>query len=250
VRLVIGASSFGCQEILPAPYALSLRPGAIIHGQNTNFLTPSLAVVASDGTLDTAITAQVSAEDGYAGFFWNTHSNGAAIYAAGNIASSEYSYVWISGNDARKYDSDATTIIDANSYGGATIYGGTSWGSTQYVVLPVTITGPLYGQDVVLADLDVYWICSADLMGISSIRLRRRIDANSYANIVFADGGGSGYGCEDGVSPDGCTIHLDLTTNNVITADSGILYLVIGLNFASGSDWNRIDGVRLTLEHD
>ena len=131
-------------------------------------------------------------------------------------------------------------------YVGAKIYPGATSG-TKYVIMPVTITGTLYGQDVKLTGLDVYWQCSgSDLMGIDSIRLRRTIDANSYADIGFD---GTDRVCYVGAYPDGCTIHMDLTTNNVLSANSGILHLAIGLNFAGETTWNRILGVRLTLEY-
>jgi hypothetical protein len=37
----VGGTAIGCQEILPAPYALSLRPGAVISGTGTTLLVDS-----------------------------------------------------------------------------------------------------------------------------------------------------------------------------------------------------------------
>jgi hypothetical protein len=251
VRLVIGATSIGCQEILPAPYALSLRPGASIQGHNTNALAPTLYVESSGSEFDTALTAMVNASNGFAGYFWNLDASGAAIFANGKISSSEKSYLWMSGNGLRKYNSSDTTIIDANGLGGATIYSGAAAGGMKYVTLPISIVAPLYGQDVTLTDLDIYWIGEIDLSGIGNIRLRRQSGPNSYVDIIFDQGpGNAGYNCQDDVFPNGCTLHLDLTTNNVLTADSGVLYLVIGINFSSDAEWNRLNGFRLTMEHD
>jgi hypothetical protein len=250
IRVLVGGTSLGCQEILPAPYALSLRPGATIKGDSPNGLAPVLGVI-DDGT-GAAITAMSSSADGFAGLFWQNNSNGYAIYAYGKIASSRKTYLWMSGNGLQKWHHDDTDILDigdAGGYGGARITGGPGWGSTKYVVMPVTIAGTLYGQDVKITGLDLYWICSDDLMGIANIRLRRTIDANSYSDIIFDNGGGAGYGCEDGANPNGCTIHLNISSNNVLSANSGILHLVIGLNFAGETTWNRIDGIRLTLEY-
>ena len=39
-------------------------------------------------------------------------------------------------------------------------------------------------------------------------------------------------------------------SNNILTADSGILYLTLELAFYSDTAWVEIGGVRLTLEHD
>ena len=43
--------------------------------------------------------------------------------------------------------------------------------------------------------------------------------------------------------------HYDPTSNNVLTADSGILYLTLELAFSGSTTWVEIGGVRLTLEH-
>ena len=42
---------------------------------------------------------------------------------------------------------------------------------------------------------------------------------------------------------------MTLTSNNVLTADSGILYLTLELAFSGSTTWVEIGGVRLTLEH-
>jgi hypothetical protein len=246
VRLVVGGTSLSCQEMLPAPYALSLRPGATIVGDSPHGLAPVLGVI--DNGTGAAITAMSSSADGIAGLFWQNNSNGYAIYASGKIASSRKTYLWMSGNGLEKWLNADTLYFNHNDHGGSTIYPGTSV-ATQYVVMPVTIAGTLYGQDVKLTSMDVYWQCSgSDLMGITNIRLRRSIDANSYEDIGVDN---TDYVCYVGDNPDGCTIHLDLTTlgHNVLSADSGILHLVIGLNFAGETSWNRIDGIRLTLEY-
>ena len=247
VRVVVEGTAIGCTEILPAPYALSLRPGASIGGPGPSALTPVLAVVADAGTGATAITAMSSGDSSYAGYFWQLDSDGYAVFANGKIGSTTQTSLWLSGNGLQKWEHADTLYMDHNGHGGSTIYPGATT-ATQYVVMPVTIPGMLYGQNVKLTGLDIYWLCSAsDLMGITNIRLRRSVDANSYLDIIFDD---TDYICYSGSYPNGCTIHLDLTTNNVLSADSGILHLVIGLNFAGPSSWNRIDGMRLTLEHD
>ena len=55
---------------------------------------------------------------------------------------------------------------------------------------------------------------------------------------------------ESSNNPTGCTLHYDLTTNNVLTADSGILYLTLELAFSGASTRIDIGGVKLTLRHD
>ena len=254
VRVTVEGTAMGCTEILPAPYALSLRPGATIAGPGLSALTPVLSVIADTGTGATAITAMSNGDSSYAGYFWQLDSDGYAVFANGKVGSTKPSYLWMSGNGLEKWHHDDTDILDigdAGGFGGARITGGPDWGTTKYVVMPVTIAGTLYGQDVKITGLDLYWLCSHDLMGIANIRLRRTIDANSYQDIIFSEGseGSGGWGCEDSVNPNGCTIHLTASSNNILTADSGILHLVIGLSFAGETTWNRIDGIRLTLEY-
>jgi hypothetical protein len=252
VRVVIEGSPMGCTELLPAPYALSLKPGAIIEGASSSMLDPVFGVIADSGTGSSAILGMATGTGSAAGFFWQNSSDGYAVYTSGRIASSMNSYLWLSGNGLEKWHHDDTDILDigdAGGYGGMRITGGPDWGTTQYVVMPVTIQGTLYGQDVAITALDLYWICSDDLMGVANIRLRRTIDANSYQDIIFSNNGSAGWGCEDSANTNGCTIHLTASSNNVLSSTSGILHLVIGLNFAGETTWNRIDGIRLTLEY-
>jgi hypothetical protein len=56
--------------------------------------------------------------------------------------------------------------------------------------------------------------------------------------------------CDDEIYDTGCVTHFDLTSNNVLSADSGILYLTIELAFSSPSAQIEIGGARLTLEFD
>ena len=56
--------------------------------------------------------------------------------------------------------------------------------------------------------------------------------------------------CDAANNPVGCTQTYALTANNVLTADSGILYLTLEFDFNSDSSYVELGGVRLTLEHD
>ncbi len=179
---------------------------------------------------------------------------GPAISAEGSgvIQSTAKSYLWISGNGVRPYQQSDTTVIDMDTVGGALIYRGVIAGNKN-VMLPITVVGPLYGQDVTISDLDIYWKGNTTSEAITAVLLRRQTgvcsSASCYASII-QDVGGAGYTCEDAANPEGCTLHYDTTSNNVLTADSGILYLTLELSFSNSSAWVEIGGVRLTLEHD
>ena len=65
---------------------------------------------------------------------------------------------------------------------------------------------------------------------------------------LLADG--TDHTCVNDDQPTGCTQHWDITANNVLTADSGILYLTIELAFGGTTGWVEIGGARLTLKHE
>jgi hypothetical protein len=170
-----------------------------------------------------------------------------AIAANGVITSSEMTYLWVSGNDVRAYSEADSTIINLNSHGGAQISRG-GVASPKSVVLPITIAGTLYGQNVRLTDLDIYWQGDTDLDSIMTIRLRRQTGACPTCYVeILADT--TDYVCWEDNYPQGCTIHNVLTANNVLTPTSGVLYLTVEIGF-SGTTWIDFGGVRLTLEYD
>lgn len=248
------------QVILAVPYALALVPGATIISDIDGVLeveslgTPGdydAFLAYADGTGE-AVSGMATGGSGVYGEsltgigVLGYSESGTAIQATGTgvIASSAVSYVWISGNNATKFYAADDIVINGNGMGGADIYRGSTAG-VRYIMIPITVPGPIYGQNVTVSALDIYWAGQTEFTSITSFRLRRQVGANNYVEIVFDD---ADYTCN--TDPNGCIIHKDLTTNNVLTADSGILYLVFGTMFNGDADWLRLGGVRLTLEHD
>ncbi len=250
------------QVIYSVPYALSLRPGAVISGTTSGRVLYVRNYGSGQGLLgysknhdgvygwsDASNHAGVSGENTSGGIGVYGWSNGGpAIKAAGRIESTANSYLWISGNGVRPYRQSDSTIIDMDSKGGAFVMRGADAGRKN-VMLPITVVAPLYGQDVTISDLDIYWKGETEFDGITAVILRRQTGVGQHSNIVW-DVGGAGFACESTAHPQGCTVHYDTTTNNVLTADSGILYLTLELAFNSSTSWVEIGGVRLTLQHD
>lgn len=247
------------QPVYPVPYAMSLVPGADLRGSLGG--QPMFTVENTSSEWSSAIYGYASATSGenygvegrsnstsgYGGYFRN--NSGVALKAAGSgiIQSTAQSYVWISGNGVRPFHQSDSTVIDMDTKGGALVYCGATSG-TRNVMLPITVPGPLYGQDVTVSDLDIYFRTQSEFDTITAVLLRRQAGVGSYDNILHDS---ATHGCDDDVHPDGCTIHYDLTSNNVLSADAGILYLTLELTYSSGgSTWIQIGGVRLTLEHD
>ncbi len=330
----VEGAAVGCQEILPAPYALSLRPGARIIGEQTGWDGIHVENTAASG-LSYGVYAMSHSTGGRGLFGYASASSGAnfgvygrsdstggtGVYArgvdlgadlilggnanttagddgritsdpayassdivlltndgiridldndadgeeadfeirdkddtlilnvdeSGSIQSSALSYLWISGNGLRPYHQTDSTVIDLDSIGGAIVTPGET-AVAKYVMLPVTIAGPLYGQNVTISALDIYWVGDTDMDSITDIRFRRQtgVCASCYAEILHDD---TDHTCYEDTYTTGCTIHYDLTTNNVLSADSGILYLMLQLTPIGDATWLHIGGARLTLEH-
>jgi hypothetical protein len=260
------------QPIFAVPYAWSLRPGAVIigtvgpdamlHIENWDPNGRGLRAYEMSPTgTNYGIVGAAKSPDGFGAYIYNDgggvglradSNTGAAIKATGSgiIQSSALSYVWISGNGVRPYFHTDSTLIDLDNVGGAkVIRGGTA--GTKNVMLPITITSPLYGQNVTLIGLDIYYVGDTATDGISAVLLRRQTgvcgSASCFANILYDD---TDTFCEDSTHATGCTRHWDSSlTNNVLSADSGILYLTIELTFSGAAGWVDIGGVRLTLKH-
>ncbi len=262
------------QPIFAVPYAWSLRPGAVIigsvgpeavlHVENSDPNGRGLrAYEISTTGVNYALVAAAKSPDGFGGYIYNNgggtglraeSNTGAAIQATGSgiIQSSALSYVWISGSGLRPYHQADSTTIDMDTVGGAIVKRNTLTPATRNVMLPITITGPLYGQNVKVTGMDVYFLGDTGFDGITATILRRQtgVCATSacYINLI---NDGTDLSCDDAVSPTGCSNHWNITSiNNVLTPDSGVLYLTFELTFNSNTSWVEIGGVRLTLEHD
>ncbi len=253
------------QLILAVPYALALRPGAEIAGTYDGILTVRNES-AEGGDYDALLAYASGSGEGVSGHAIDgagvygysdtgqgvlAHSvTGSAIQATGTgiITSAANSYVWISGNSAIKWNTEDSTDIDHNGTGAAVISRGDTAGS-KYIIVPITISGPIYGQNVTITGIDIYWQGQTEFTTLSQVRLRRQTGPldSDFVDILWDP---AAYVCDAGNYADGCIQSWSPTSNNILTADSGILYMVFTLNFSGPDDWMRFGGVRLTLAHD
>jgi hypothetical protein len=260
------------QPIFAVPYAWSLRPGstiigsigpgAILHIENNDPSGRGLRAYAnSTSGANFGVIGASKSPDGVGGYFYNTgggtgllaeSNTGTAIKASGTgiIQSSALSTLWISGSGLRPYRQSDTTIIDMDTIGGAKVTRGTAAG-TRNVMLPISITSPLYGQNVTVTELDVYFLSDTEFDGITTTLLRRQkgmcSTSTCYATILTDT---AFYSCDDAVTPTGCVHHWDLSANNILTDSSGILYLTFELSFNGAASWVDIGGVKLTLKYE
>jgi hypothetical protein len=247
------------QLIGTVPYARSLQPGAEIVGgisshpilrvENSSSADESYALgghASAPSGMTGGVVGTTGSPDGYGGVFSGPDGDGdgAALFADGSgiIQSTAHSYLWISGNGLQKAVSDDTTRFEYDDYGGYKVYGGSDWGRFKRVVLPVTIPGQLYGQNVTVTGMDLYYTVSGDMTAIDAVILRRQDGVGAGAGILYDD---SSLTCDVAQ----CTKHWDLTSNNVLSDERGILHLVLRLAFSGEAPYVQVGGVRLTLKH-
>lgn len=266
------------QPIYAVPYAWSLIPGAnvigsapgvpVLHVENTGEGGRALRAYATSPTgTNYGVVGGVNSPTSLGGYFYNTgagvglkadsetgiglqgeSTSGVAIKATGSgiIQSSANSYVWISGNGLRPYLHTNSTMIDMNSVGGAKVIGGGI--GFRSVMLPITITGPLYGQSVKVVGLDINYLTSSDMDTLTTVRLRRQIKICTGTDCyVEMKADTADHTCQE---PGGCTLTYPIASDNELTSTSGVLYLTLEMYFSSNTAWVEVGGARLTLEHD
>lgn len=260
------------QYIDNVPVAWTLRPGAVISGTVINGPILHLENWDVDGRGLRSYAMSTTGENygvvgasrspnGFGGYFYN-NEGGTALYAgsdtgiafraggSGIIQSTAPTYVWVSGNNVRAFSQADSTLINLDTIGGAYIERGATAGNKN-VMLPITLAGSLYGQPARVTALDIYWVGETDFDAIVHVLMRRQTgvctSSDCYLNLISDP---TDRVCDIGNNPTGCVTHIDITTNNVLTADSGVLYLTLELGFSGGSTYIDLGGIRLTVEYD
>jgi hypothetical protein len=236
--VVAGQTMTPRQQLLGAPYAFSLVPGAVVKGYINNTETySSTLTVANFGNGQALAAYSLTGPALYAG-----HPGGTALFADGAIASSSKSYMWISGNSLVKNLSSDTTRWDMDGTGSALIRRG-AVGGDKIIYYPVTLPSVLYGQAVKLTKMTVFYKCQDGSKNyIDFTVLERQTAADAGVNIVVDQ--------NNRTSNTATSYDLSLTTNNVLSSSQGGLGLRIGLKFVDDTNYVQIGSIRLELEHD
>jgi len=168
-------------------------------------------------------------------------TSGPAILAGGTgiIQSVAKTQIWVSGNAVVNYYSTQTTRWEMQLNGAARIYGGPTAGG-KIVFYPITLPSVLYGQPAKLSKLTVYYACGDGAKGyIEGTNLIKQTDAIHDIHVIDDS--------THHTSNSAASYSLDLTRNNVLSADQGGLGLYIYLHFDDDINWVQIGGVRLEL---
>ena len=173
---------------------------------------------------------------------YSTSGDSLVAAGTGRIKSTAKSYVWISGNAFVKDEWDDATRWNMHANGSARIWLGSGSGVLR-VYYPITLPSVLYGQPVKLTKLTVYYVCyNGSQAYITYTDLHKFADADS-AVLIAGD-------ATDHTSGTATSYALNLTTNNVLSADQGGLGLYISLQCINNTAYVQIGGIRLELEHD
>jgi hypothetical protein len=172
-----------------------------------------------------------------------------AIYAVpyawslrpGSIVKGADSYVFIPGNTLVKNLSSDTTRWDIQANGAARIWRGASAG-TKVIYLPVILPAVLYGQNITIEEIRVYYRCQNGANSyIDETDLLVQTDADSWLTIVQDP--------TNRASNTASSYTLSVSANNVLSLDQGALGLFFYIHFNNDTDYLQLGGVRLRLGH-
>jgi hypothetical protein len=151
------------------------------------------------------------------------------------------SYVFVPGSAFVKNNDTDTTRWDTQVNGATRVYRGATAGA-KYIFIPITLPGVLYGQAVTVKSITVYYMCLNGANNyITGTSLTKQTAADSFTSLI-ADS-------TDLTSNTATSYTLNITTNNVLSSNQGILGVYLTLAFANDIDYIQIGGVRLQLNH-
>jgi len=258
------------QEILPVPYALSLKPGADISGT----VSGPVLLASNDGDGCTAAglwgtsvnSAGVYGESengigvsgvgetgsiGTQGYnsgsgtgVYGYSTSGTAVFAGGTgvIESTADSYIFISGNELIKNVDTDSTRWDCLGGGSVLIWRGSTLGD-KFIYIPVTLPGVLYGQNVKVESITIYYKCQDGTKNyICNTCLWKRTGAESFVEVLTD--------WTDRTSNTATSYTLTPTSNNELSSNQGILDLHLRLHFENDTNYIQFGGARLRLGHD
>lgn len=157
----------------------------------------------------------------------------------GAIVKGADSYVFVPGAALVKNASADTTRWDIQANGAALIYRGAATGD-KTIYLPITLPGVLYGQNMTLVQLTVYYKSTANSF-ITYTDLNLQTDADSWLGVVDDT--------TDLKSTTAASYSIPLSANNVLNNSQGILGLYMYLTFANDAEPVELGGVRLRISH-
>jgi hypothetical protein len=191
------------------------------------------------------VTVRLDNDGGENGVFRIKNSGGndvCTVNEDGNLSIAADSYIFISGNDLIRNLNTDSTRWDCQTNGAVRIWRGGDAGS-KWIYIPITVPGVLYGQEVTVEELTIYYTCQDGTKNyIYQTYLYKQTGADSAVTIVGDN--------THRTSNTATSYALSLTENNILSSDQGILGLNLGLHFEDDTNYIQFGGARLRLGHD
>ena len=197
---------------------------------------------ASTGT-NYGVYGSSASPDGYGVYSYN--SSGVAIKAGGTgiIQSTSVSRMFVPGGEA-VVGGTATSDVQLTFWGqGRVDVKTTSSNVTRTLVIPLPLPAVLYGQQVRIADIRVYYKTSNSASYIAETDLYRERIGGTYYSLI--------QNTSHRNSTTDTYYHLSCTDANCrLSDDEGFVSVRLQLYFNNSAHTITIGGVRVTLEHD
>jgi len=211
-------------------YALSTGAGGIAlwAHNDSGTSTDATFAVSNDGTGDLV-----------KGFGGDGGEDEFRIRNDGTFETKADSYFFIPGTEFVRNLNTDTTRWDCRTNGSAQFWRGAATGGKS-IYIPVTLPGVLYGKEVEVKTITIYYKCADGTKSyISSTYLVKQTDADSGSTLVSST--------TDRTSNTATSYTLDV--NETLSSGQGILCLYLNLSFADDAHDVRVGGVKVRLGH-
>jgi hypothetical protein len=250
LRVGVGASAPGddlaCNELLPAPYALSLRPGAEIHGDQSNNNALWLHNLATTGD-SRGLRAETNSPDGSAVYAHNlagtgdaygliaksnSSNDGADILAGGtgrirSVADSEITYTAFGMVLDPQFSPDNTAFLHSiNGLGTTQVrrLNTNAAASNAYAYLELPVPSPLYGVTQTVKQVEICYRSDSNSAAITESRLKM-LGSNGLSSNLDLD-----LTSRNSTVPECYTL-----TPTSPTQVTGVLFLQLGFSWSGGN---------------
>jgi len=251
---VNGAILTNRQPVRTVAYAFALVPGAEVEGdpQGNNY---ALWVKnTGTGSADSGLYAEgrnygIHALGGQYGIYAEGTGTGedVGIYSPDFVQAQGYksnsdSYLWVPAIVGRSSTTaDKEVNVDTEFIGSARLTANTP--GQKFFYIPVNTPAQLYGQEVRVEELMVYYYTTDSTSYINRTRLIKLTGVESYDELVFDSESRAS------TSPSSYSVIPSTTSPYTLTASGGPLTLQLGLWFGAIEHTIYVGGIRLRLGH-
>ena len=149
-------------------------------------------------------------------------------------------YLFIPGSAAVKDKTTDLTVLDTVN-AAVRVTSGAAGNNTRYIRFPITIPAVLYGVNVRITSMRVYYVCDNGTNGyITATYLYKNVDAEAAYSLVSNT---------VDLNSNTATSYAFTTneTYNTLSADTGMISAYMALQFLNETDYVQISGIRLTI---